>query len=128
MTVIKSGDLVVLISGGPVMTVDTVNTSIFDDNEITGVLCAWFDGTRLERVRFDHNAIEPAQAERAVAATAPAPDTSVEYKAVLDDMADAMNLPGDAEKPAAAAPRKTKRAKAAKTGDVAVASGVSRTH
>jgi uncharacterized protein YodC (DUF2158 family) len=93
MTVIKSGDLVVLISGGPVMTVDTVNTSIFDDNEITGVLCAWFDGTRLERVRFDHNAIEPAQAERAVAATAPAPDTSVEYKAVLDDMADAMNLP-----------------------------------
>ena len=119
MTVIKSGDLVVLRSGGPVMTVDTVNTSIFDDNEITGVLCAWFDGTRLERVRFDHNAIEPAQAERAVAATAPAPDTVVCHDPERQ---------ADAEKPAAAAPRKTKRAKAAKTGDVAVASGVSRTH
>ena len=104
MTMIKSGDLVVLKSGGPVMTVDTVNTSIFDDSKITGVLCAWFDGTRLERVRFDHNAIEPAQAEKAVAAAAPSPVTSVEYKAVLDDMADAMNLPADAEKPAAATP------------------------
>ena len=76
MTMIKSGDLVVLKSGGPVMTVDTVNTSIFDDSKITGVLCAWFDGTRLERVRFDHNAIEPAQAEKAVAAAAPSPVTS----------------------------------------------------
>jgi uncharacterized protein YodC (DUF2158 family) len=128
MTVFKSGDLVVLKSGGPVMTVDTVNTDIFDDSKITGVLCAWFDGTRLERVRFDHNAIEPAQAEKAVAAPAPSPVSSVEYKAVLDDMADAMNLPADAEKPAAAAPRKTKRAKAAKTDDVAAVSGVSRTH
>jgi uncharacterized protein YodC (DUF2158 family) len=41
---IKSGDLVVLKSGGPTMTVDTVNTDIFDDNKITGVLCVWFVG------------------------------------------------------------------------------------
>ena len=124
MTVIKSGDLVVLRSGGPVMTVDTVNTSIFNDNEITGVLCAWFDGTRLERVRFDHNAIEPAQAEKAVAAAAPSPVTSVEYKAVLDDMADAMNHPADAEKPVAAAPPKPERVRARKQHDAVRATGV----
>jgi uncharacterized protein YodC (DUF2158 family) len=114
MTVFKPGDLVVLKSGGPVMTIDTVNTDIFDDSKITGVLCAWFVGTRLERVRFDHAAIEPVQAEQAVAPEAPAPETSVEYKAVLDDMVDAMNLPAEAAaKPVAAAvPRKSKRAKA----------------
>src|ERR1700686_3299238 len=56
----KSGDLVVLKSGGPTMTVDTVNTDIFDDNKITGVLCAWFVGDKFERVRFDHGAIQPA--------------------------------------------------------------------
>jgi len=41
------------------MTVDTVNTDIFDDNEITGVLFVWFVGKKLVRVRFDHRAIEP---------------------------------------------------------------------
>ena len=47
MTVIKSGDLVMLKSGGPTMTVDTVNTDILDDNKITGVLCVWFVGENL---------------------------------------------------------------------------------
>jgi uncharacterized protein YodC (DUF2158 family) len=122
MTVIKSGDLVVLKSGGPVMTIDTVNTDIFDDSKITGVLCAWFVGTRLERVRFDHSAIEPAPTETVVAPEAAAPQTSVEYKAVLDDMVDAMNLPAEAAKPvSSAAPRKSKRAKAPEQNDVAVA-------
>jgi uncharacterized protein YodC (DUF2158 family) len=65
MRVIKSGDLVVLKSGGPTMTVDTVNTDIFDDNKITGVLCVWFVGDKLERVRFDHRAIEPAAVQKA---------------------------------------------------------------
>lgn len=41
----KSGDLVVLKSGGPAMTVDTVNTDIFDDNKITGIVCVWFSGS-----------------------------------------------------------------------------------
>jgi len=45
MTVLKPGDLVILKSGGPVMTVDTVNTDIFDDDKITGILCAWFVAT-----------------------------------------------------------------------------------
>ena len=118
MTVFKSGDLVVLKSGGPVMTVDTVNTDIFDDSKITGVLCAWFVGTRLERVRFDHSAIEPARMEQVAMPEAPAAQTSVEYKAVLDDMVDAMNLPAEPAKPAAAA-RKSKRAKAPEQNDIA---------
>ena len=123
MTVFKSGDLVVLKSGGPVMTIDTVNTDIFDDSKITGVLCAWFVGTRLERVRFDHSAIEPAQTETVVAPETAAPQTSVEYKAVLDDMVDAMNLPAEPAKPAAA-PRKSKRAKAPEQNDVGVTASV----
>jgi len=52
MTLFQAGDLVVLKSGGPTMTVDAVNTSIFDDDEITGIICVWFVGEKLERVRF----------------------------------------------------------------------------
>jgi uncharacterized protein YodC (DUF2158 family) len=99
MRVIKSGDLVVLKSGGPTMTVDTVNTDIFDDNKITGVLCVWFVGDKLERVRFDHRAIEPAGVQK----TAPKKKNvrpekvTGEYKTVLDEMVAAMNIPADAE-------------------------------
>ena len=125
MTVFKSGDLVVLKSGGPVMTIDTVNTDIFDDSKITGVLCAWFVGTKLERVRFDHSAIEPAPSAKVAVPDAPSPEASVEYKAVLDDMVDAMNLPAEAAKPVSgAAPRKSKPAKAPKPNDVAAPANV----
>jgi hypothetical protein len=93
------------------------------------VLCAWFVGTKLERVRFDHHAIEPAPAERVqsekvLPQDAPSQATSVEYKAVLDEMADAMNVA--AEPVGSAAPRKSKRAKAPKQSDVVIASGVNR--
>ena len=64
MTAIKSGDLVVLKSGGPTMTVDSVNTSIFDDNKVTGIVCVWFVGERLERVRFEPDAIEPVRVQK----------------------------------------------------------------
>ena len=57
----KSGDLVVLKSGGPATTVDTVNTDIFDDNKITGIVCVWFVGEKLERVRFEQGVLEHAQ-------------------------------------------------------------------
>ena len=122
MTIIKSGDLVVLKSGGPVMTVDTVNTDIFDDEKMTGVLCAWFDGTKLERVRFDHRAIEPAPSGKVVAPDAPSPEANVEYKAVLDDMVGAMNPPADATKPVCSVPPKSKRVRAPKQTGVVVAS------
>jgi len=130
MAVLKSGDLVVLKSGGPTMTVDTVNTDIFDDNKITGVLCVWFVGDKLQRVRFDHGAIEPAQlekaqSEKAVPREATSPQASVEYKAVLDEMVDAMNLPPEEAKPVgSAASRKSRRARAPKQDDVVQASSV----
>jgi uncharacterized protein YodC (DUF2158 family) len=93
MSAIKSGDLVVLKSGGPTMTVDTVNTDIFDDNKITGLLCVWFVGEKLERVRFDPGAVEPARSQNA----APRKDeeTTDDYKVVLDEMVTAMNFPAE---------------------------------
>jgi len=105
MTVIKSGDLVVLKSGGPTMTVDTVNTDIFDDHKITGVLCVWFVGEKLERVRFDHGAIEPVRLQKTSPRKKEArlEEATGEYKAVLDEMVDAMNLPADETNPASRA-------------------------
>jgi uncharacterized protein YodC (DUF2158 family) len=120
MTIFKAGDLVVLKSGGPIMTVDTVNTDIFDDDKVTGVLCAWFVGDRLERVRFDHRAIEPARVQE------PSPhhkqagleaDATGDYKDVLDTMVDAMNISADqsadAPKHAPEVPAKKRRVRSA---------------
>jgi uncharacterized protein YodC (DUF2158 family) len=94
----KSGDLVVLKSGGPTMTVDTVNTDIFDDSKITGVLCAWFVGEKLERVRFDHGAIEPAGLQNNPPGKPEAhlDEAAGDYKVVLDEMVSAMNIPAEA--------------------------------
>src|ERR1700690_982562 len=82
MTVPKPGDLVVLKSGGPVMTVDTVNSDIFDDDKITGVLCAWFVGNKLERARFDPDAIGPTSSREAPVEKAETPpaEAAGEYK------------------------------------------------
>lgn len=97
MTILKEGDLVVLKSGGPTMTVDAVNTSVFDDNKITGVSCVWFVGDKLQRVRFDHNAVEPAREQEIVPmrSQAGAEETTSEYKDSLDVMIAAMNIPAD---------------------------------
>jgi uncharacterized protein YodC (DUF2158 family) len=93
MTALKPGDLVVLKSGGPVMTVDTVNTDIFDDEKVTGLLCAWFVGNRLERARFDPGAIVPAPApdETPEKAEAGPSEIADAYKAILDEMVAALN-------------------------------------
>src|ERR1700742_1410118 len=99
MTVLKPGDLVILKSGGPVMTVDTVNTDIFDDDKITGILCAWFVGQRLERVRFDPDAIQPVavthEVSRELPQTEPGQELTEDYNLVLDNMVGAMNTPTD---------------------------------
>jgi uncharacterized protein YodC (DUF2158 family) len=117
MTVFKPGDLVVLKSGGPIMTVDTVNTDIFDDDKVTGVLCAWFVGNKLERARFDCNAIAPASSQEASSETSEPrpPDAAGEYKAVLDEMVAAMNDPAEAsDQVSRAPPREARRASAGK--------------
>jgi uncharacterized protein YodC (DUF2158 family) len=102
MAAIKSGDLVVLKSGGPVMTADTVNTDILDDTIVTGVLCAWFFGEKLERARFDPRALEPAPLPEASGGkTEISPEEATgEYKVVLDEMTAAMNIPAEAGKDA----------------------------
>ena len=129
MTIIKSGDLVVLKSGGPVMTVDTVNTDILDDSKITGVLCVWFVGEKLERVRFDHRALKPAQSQDPVLEKTDltAEEATGDYKVVLDEMSAAMNVAAEAEndgpKPFTKAP---KRASSAKYETLARAQAMSR--
>ena len=91
----KSGDLVILKSGGPTMTVDTVNTDIFDDDKITGMLCVWFVGEKIRGVRFDHRAVEHAQLVKTSPQEIEGPSQQAlgDYKAVLSEMADAMNSP-----------------------------------
>ena len=120
MTALRPGDLVTLKSGGPVMTVDTINTDIFDDDKVTGVLCAWFVGNKLERARFDCNAIAPApppEASSSEKKETRSPEGTGEYKAVLDEMVAAMNDPAEAsEKGSRATPGKPRRGSSAKDG------------
>src|SRR4029453_8288604 len=97
MTVFKPGNLVVLKSGGPIMTVDAVNTDIFDDSKVTGVVCVWFLGEELQRVRFEWDAIEPARLPKNSSGKRKAAwgEATGEYKAGLDEMVAAMNAPAD---------------------------------
>jgi uncharacterized protein YodC (DUF2158 family) len=125
MTVLKPGDLVILKSGGPVMTVDTVNTDIFDDDKITGVLCAWFVGNKLERARFDPDAIGPTSSREAPVEKAETPpaEAAGEYKTLLEEMVTAMNDTAEAQDDASrVSVERSKPASARKyTADVAVA-------
>jgi uncharacterized protein YodC (DUF2158 family) len=102
MTVFKPGNLVVLKSGGPVMTVDAVNTDIFDDNKVTGIVCVWFLGEKLQRVRFAQDAIEPARLQKTSSRKRKArlEEATGAYKMVLDEMVAAMNAPAETERDA----------------------------
>jgi uncharacterized protein YodC (DUF2158 family) len=127
MTVFKSGDLVVLKSGGPVMTVDTVNTDILDDDKITGVLCAWFVGEKLERVRFDHRAIEPAHSQQRPGEKGEAlSDATDDYTVALGEVVAAMNLPSaEDDRPVRAARKKPRSARAPlRDGPTTVVAGI----
>ncbi len=96
------------------MTVDAVNTDIFDDDRITGIICVWFVGDKLERVRFDHRALEHAQ--NTGNAEEPSLEATAEYKVVLDEMADAMNcLVEEALSPSRVGIKRKKRTRVART-------------
>ena len=115
MTVFKSGNLVVLKSGGPVMTVDAVNTDIFDDNKVTGIVCVWFLGEKLQRARFEQDAIEPARLKKTASRKRKArlEEATGEYKVALDEMIAAMNGPAETERDVS--PEVAERPKSAKT-------------
>jgi uncharacterized protein YodC (DUF2158 family) len=116
MPLFKPGDLVILKSGGPTMTVDAVSKDIFDDDKVTGIVCVWFVGEKLEKVRFDHRAIDHAQNTKS--AEEPSLDATGEYKAVLDDMADAMNdLTAETHPPARAGIKRQRSARVPKDGN-----------
>jgi uncharacterized protein YodC (DUF2158 family) len=102
MTVFKSGNLVVLKSGGPIMTVDAVHTDIFDDSKVTGIVCVWFLGEELQRVRFECDAIEPARLQKTSSRKPKAhlEEATGKYKTALDEMLAAMNAPADTRRDA----------------------------
>src|SRR4051812_41692608 len=116
MTVFKSGNLVMLKSGGPIMTVDAVHTDIFDDDKVTGVVCVWFLGEELQRVRFEQDVIEPAQLQKTASRKRRArlKEATGEYKAALDEMVAAMNAPADTQ--CVVSTKVGKRPKSARTG------------
>jgi uncharacterized protein YodC (DUF2158 family) len=116
MTVFKSGNLVVLKSGGPIMTVDAVHTDIFDDSKVTGIVCVWFLGKELQRVRFERDAIEPARLQKTSSRKRKAhlEKATGEYKAALDEMVAAMNAPADTQ--CDVSTKVGKRPKSARTG------------
>jgi len=121
MTVLQLGDLVVLKSGGPVMTVDAINTDIFDDSKFTGVVCVWFVGDKLQRVRFDYRAVELAPSAKPAAQ----PEAAGDYKDVLDTMTAEMNPPEDAGAAKRVAKAKRSRPRAKPTGQTPVVGTVS---
>ena len=98
------------------MTVDAVNTDIFDDDKITGIICVWFVGEKLERVRFDHRALE--HAPNTGNTEEPSLEATAEYKAVLDEMTDAMNdLAEETPSTSRVCIKRQRRARVAKVGN-----------
>jgi uncharacterized protein YodC (DUF2158 family) len=112
----KSGNLVVLKSGGPIMTVDAVHTDIFDDSKLTGVVCVWFLARNFSVYGSNRDAIEHARLQKTSSRKPKAhlEEATGEYKAALDEMVAAMNAPADT--PCAVSTKVGKRLKSAKTG------------
>jgi uncharacterized protein YodC (DUF2158 family) len=59
----KVGDLVILKSGGPVMTILSVGGRF--SSEADSYHCGWFSGKKNESDYFPHNALNPAPKDEA---------------------------------------------------------------
>ena len=57
-TEFKPGDVVVLKSGGPSMTIDKID--IFNYESVQSALCVWFDGKKKCSELFKLTALKPA--------------------------------------------------------------------
>ena len=57
MGVFKEGDVVILKSGGPLMTVKSLG-EFATKGLINGVACVWFDGNNLKEAVFNAAAVE----------------------------------------------------------------------
>jgi uncharacterized protein YodC (DUF2158 family) len=57
----KPGDLVELKSGGPVMTVETVDTLSVNRGEPPNYYCSWFAGAKDNKRRFAEAALKAAE-------------------------------------------------------------------
>jgi uncharacterized protein YodC (DUF2158 family) len=58
MAKFKPGDLVVLKSGGPVMTVESIDPTLLTGRP--GIVCVWFAGAKRETAYFEEESIELA--------------------------------------------------------------------
>jgi uncharacterized protein YodC (DUF2158 family) len=57
----KTGDLVELRSGGPVMTVEAFFKGSVLDSNVPTVRCQWFSGKKLEEGDFPVGSLKPAE-------------------------------------------------------------------
>jgi uncharacterized protein YodC (DUF2158 family) len=58
----KTGDLVQLKSGGPIMTVGACSRATLDNED--NVQCVWFSGSKHQTAWFREDSLEPAKIER----------------------------------------------------------------
>lgn len=57
MAEFKAGDIVMVKSGSPALTVDHLDTN--SKGDVAGVWCVWFAGAKHERARFAPGTLQP---------------------------------------------------------------------
>ena len=64
MAKFKKGDLVLINSGGPTMTIDRLQSpSTFSDGDAQGYRCSWFAGAKIQHAFFDEEVLEAVDDE-----------------------------------------------------------------
>ncbi len=60
----KKGDLVILKSGGPVMTVEDMGDYLMGGGPQNGVKCVWFNGPNRQEALFGEESLELNKPEK----------------------------------------------------------------